>query len=69
MWVAGRTKEDFAELGYGGGASVRVKSDQEPVIVDIQESVIAQRGTAPTIPFNSPVGDSPIKWSGGERHP
>ena len=34
------------------------KSDQEPAIVDVQRVVITQRGKAPTIPLNSPVGDS-----------
>ena len=29
-----------------------MKSDQEPAIVDIQRSVIAKRGSAPTIPVN-----------------
>ena len=36
----------------------RIKSDQEPAIVDVQRAVIAKRGNAPTIPVNSPVGDS-----------
>ena len=45
------------EFGYGG-VPVRVKSDQEPAIVDVQRAVIAKRGNAPTIPVNSPVGDS-----------
>ena len=33
-------------------------SDQEPAIVDVQRAVIAKRDNAPTIPVNSPVGDS-----------
>ena len=37
---------------------VRIKSDQEPAIVDVQGAVIAKRGNAPTTPVNSPVGDS-----------
>ena len=56
-WTAGKTKDDIEEFGYGG-APVRVKSDQEPAIVDVQRAVIAKRGSAPTIPVSSPAGDS-----------
>ena len=56
-WIAGKIKDDIEEFGYGG-APVRIKSDQEPAIVDVQRAVIAKRGNAPTIPVNSPVGDS-----------
>ena len=56
-WIAGKIKDDIEEFGYGG-APVRIKSDQEPAIVDVQRAVIAKRGNAPTIPLNSPVGDS-----------
>ena len=55
--IAGKIKDDIEEFGYGG-ALVRIKSDQEPAIVDVQRAVIAMRGNAPTIPVNSPVGDS-----------
>ena len=48
----GKIKDDMEEFGYGG-APVRIKSD-----VDVQRAVIAKRGNAPTIPVNSPVGDS-----------
>ena len=50
-------KDDIEEFGYGG-APVRIKSDQEPAIVDIQRAVIEKRSSAPTIPVNSPAGDS-----------
>ena len=50
-------KDDIEEFGYGG-APVRIKSDQEPAIVDVQRAVIAKRGSAPAIPINSSVGDS-----------
>ena len=53
-WTAGKIKDDIEEFGFGG-ALVRIKSDQEPVIVDVQRSVIAKRGNAPTIPVNSPL--------------
>ena len=56
-WKAGKIKDDIEEFGYGG-ALVRIKSDQEPAIVDVQRAVIAKRGSAPAIPVNSPVGDS-----------
>ena len=56
-WIAGKIKDDIEEFGYGG-ALVRIKSDQEPAIVDVQRAVIAKRGSAPTILVNSPVGDS-----------
>ena len=56
-WIAGKIKDDIEEFGYGG-APVRIKSDQEPAIVDVQRAVIAKRGNAPTIPVNSPVGYS-----------
>ena len=56
-WIAGKIKDDIGEFGYGG-APVRIKSDQEPAIVDVQRAVIAERGNAPTILVNSPVGDS-----------
>ena len=56
-WIAGKIKDDIEEFGYGG-APVRVKSDQEPAIVDVQRAVVAKRGNAPTIPANIPVGDS-----------
>ena len=49
--------DDIEELVYGG-APVRIKSDQEPAIADVQRAVIAKRGNALTIPVNSPVGDS-----------
>ena len=52
-----KIKDDIEEFGYGG-APVRIKSDQEPAIVDVQRAVIAKRGNAPTILVNSPVGDS-----------
>ena len=57
LWIAGKIKDDIEELGYGG-APVRIKSDQEPAIVDVQRTVIAKRGNAPTILVNRPVGDS-----------
>ena len=56
-WIAGKIKDDIEEFGYGG-APVRTKSNQEPAIVDVQRAVIAERGNAPTILVNSPVGDS-----------
>ena len=56
-WMAGMIKDDIEEFGYSG-APVRIKSDQEPAIVDVQRAVIAKRGNAPTIPVKSPVGDS-----------
>ena len=62
-WTAGKIKDDIEEFGYGG-ACVRIKSDQEPAIVDVQRAVIAQRGNAPTTPVNSPVGDSQSNTSG-----
>ena len=55
--ATGKIKDDIEEFGYGG-ALVRIKSDQETAIVDVQRAVIAKRGNAPTIPANSPVGDS-----------
>ena len=55
-WMAGKIKDDIEEFGFGG-ALVRIKSDQEPAIVDVQRAVIAKRGNAPTILVNSPVGD------------
>ena len=56
-WMAGKIKDDIEVFGYGG-APVRIKSDQEPAIVDAQRAVIAMRGNAPTILVNSPAGDS-----------
>ena len=56
-WIAGKIKDDIEDLEYGG-ALVRLKSDQEPAIVDVQRAVIATRGSAPTIPVDSLVGDS-----------
>ena len=56
-WIAGKIKDDIEEFGCGG-APVRIKSDQEPAIVDVQRAVIAKRGDAPTILVNSAVGDS-----------
>ena len=56
-WIAGKIKDDIEEFGYGG-APVRIKSDQEKAIVDVQRTVIAKRGNAPTILVNSPTGDS-----------
>ena len=47
-WIAGKIKDDIEEFGYGG-APVRIKSDQEPAIVDVQRAVISKRGNAPTI--------------------
>ena len=60
LWIAGKIKDDIEEFGYGG-ALVRVKSDQEPAIVDVQRAVSAKRGSAPTILVNSPAGDSQSK--------
>ena len=45
-WIAGKIKDDIEEFGYSG-ALVRIKSDQEPAIVDVQRAVIAKRGSAP----------------------
>ena len=56
-WIAGKIKDDIEEFGYGG-AFVRKESDQELAIVDVQRTVIARRGNAPTILVNGPVGDS-----------
>ena len=56
-WIAGKIKDDIEEFGYGG-APVRIKSDQEPAIVDVQRTAIAKRGSALTTPVNSPVGYS-----------
>ena len=53
-WIAGKIKDDIGEFGYGS-APVRIKSDQEPAIVDVQRAVIAKHGSAPTIPVNSPL--------------
>ena len=67
-WIAGKIKDDIEDFGYGG-ALVRIKSDQEPAIVDVQRAVIAKRGNAPTILVNSPVGGSQSNgfqvWSQG----
>ena len=38
--VDGKIKDDIEEFGYGG-ALVRIKSDQEPAIVDVLRAVIA----------------------------
>ena len=56
-WTAGKIKDDIEEFGYDG-APVRIKSDQEPAIVDVQRAVIVRRDNAPVILVNSPVGDS-----------
>ena len=56
-WISGKIKDDIEEFGYGV-VLVRIKSDREPSIVDVQTAVIAKRGSAPTILVNSPVGDS-----------
>ena len=66
-WIAGKIKDDIEEFGYGG-APVRIKSDQEPAIVDVQRAVIAKRGNAPTIPVNSPVWRFSIQRTSGERN-
>ena len=58
-------KDDIEEFVYGG-ALVRIKSDQEPAIVDVQRAVIAKRGSAPAIPINSSVGNSQIKRTSGK---
>ena len=34
-WIAGKINDDIGEFGYGG-TPIRVKSDQEPAIVDVQ---------------------------------
>ena len=51
-WIARKIKDDIEEFGHGG-APVRIKSDQEPAIVDVQRAVIAERGSAPAILVNS----------------
>ena len=56
-WIAGKIKDDIEEFGYGG-APVRIRSDQDPAIVDVQRAVMAKRGNAPTILVDSPAGDS-----------
>ena len=56
-WIKGKIKDDIEEFGYGG-APVRIKSDQEPAIVDNRTAVIAKHSSVPTIPVNSPAGDS-----------
>ena len=63
-WIAGKIKDDIGELGYGG-APVRIKSDQEPAIVDVQRAVIARRGNAPTI--NSDHVPAAISGAPGRR--
>ena len=44
----GKIKDDIEEFGYGG-ALLRIKSDKEPAIVDVQRAVIAKRVNALTI--------------------
>ena len=56
-WLVDRICKDMEEFGYGG-VPVRIKSDQEPAIVQLQTSVIGRRGDSITVPVNSPVGDS-----------
>ena len=46
--IAGTIKDDIEEFGQGGGR-VRIKSDQEPAILDVKRAVIDKRGSAPTI--------------------
>ena len=53
-WIAGKIKDDIEELGYGG-APVRIKSDQERAIVDVQRTVIAKPGNTPTILATVPL--------------
>ena len=66
-WVAGKIKDHVEEFGYGG-APVRIKSDQEPAIVDVQMAVIAKRGNAPTILVNSPRWRFSIQRTSGKRN-
>ena len=56
-WVAGKIKSDMEDFGYGG-VPIRLKTDQEPAIVDLQRAIISKREGAVTLPVNSPVGDS-----------
>ena len=66
-WIAGKIKDDIEEFGYGG-APVRIKSDQEPAIFDVQRAVIAKRGNAPTIPVKSRWRFSIQRTSGKRNH-
>ena len=56
-WIVPRIAQDIEEFGYGR-CPIRVKSDQEPAILEIQRALIEKRGEAKTVPINSPVGDS-----------
>ena len=67
LWIAGKIKDDIEELGCGG-APVRIKSDQEPAIVDVQRAVIAKRGNAPTIPVKQSRWRFSIQRTSGERN-
>ena len=64
-WIAGKIKDDIEEFGYGG-ALVRIKSDQEPAIVDVQRAVIAKSGNVPTILVNSPRWKFSIQRTSGK---
>ena len=66
-WIAGKIMDDIEEIGYGG-APVRIKSDQEPAIVDVQRAVIGKRGTALAIPANSPRWRFSIRRKSGKRN-
>ena len=56
-WIAARTVEDLNDFGCNG-VDICIKTDQEPAILELQKKVAELRGTARTIPVNSPVGDS-----------
>ena len=55
-WISSRIIRDIDNMGYKN-VCVQVKSDQEPAIVAVQEYIRFNRDS-PTIPINSPVGES-----------
>ena len=55
-WIVNRINRDLEEFGYTG-ETVKVKTDQENAIVDLQREVMRTRAGL-TIPVNSPVGES-----------
>ena len=55
-WIVKRVCEDIREAGYGG-SRIRLKTDQEAAIKEVQSKVIEAR-SAETAPAHSKVGES-----------
>ena len=56
-WIVEQVLQDIEDFGYSG-KTIKVKTDQENAILDLQRDIVRRRACGLTVPGNSPVGES-----------